>query len=56
MPPAPRHRLCRIFGAIAVLEPGMFRTHAGIIQTSRNGVGFDNLPILILNQISAITV
>src|SRR5687768_16593551 len=45
-----------IFRTIAVLEPRVFRSDTRIIQTGRNGVGLDNLSILILNQIGAISM
>src|SRR6185312_1654548 len=45
-----------IFGTSAVLEPGMLRTYARVIQACRNGMCFDDLPILILDEVSAIAV
>ncbi len=37
-----------IFGPMGVLEPGMLGSNAGIIETRRNGVGFDDLSIAVL--------
>src|SRR5687768_17149895 len=45
-----------IFSTSAVLEPGMLRTYARVIQACRNGMCFDDLPILILDQVRAIPV
>ena len=45
-----------VFGAAAVLEPGVLRADAGVIKTRGNRVRLDDLAILVLQQISAVAV
>ena len=45
-----------VVGPSHVLEPGVLRAHAGIIETSGDGMGFGNLPIFIFHQIGAIAM
>ena len=47
-----RHVAC----AAAILEPGVLRTDAGVIETGRDGMGFADLPVGILQHIRAVAV
>ena len=39
-----------------ILQPGVLGTYAGVIQSRRNRVGLNNLPVLVLHKVGAITV
>src|SRR5690606_29916582 len=45
-----------IFGPAAVFQPGMLGTYAGVVQPRRNRVGFDDLAVFVLHDISAVAV
>src|SRR5215471_3034501 len=42
-----------VLHAALVLQPGMFRTHAGIVETGRDRMRFEHLAVAILQQIGA---
>ena len=56
----PRQRFLVVDGDIVdptdILEPGMFRPHAGIIQSRRNGMRRQNLAVGVTEQIGAVAV
>ncbi len=45
-----------IFDAPAVVQPRMFGANARIVQSGRNRMGVENLPVVILQQIGAVAV
>ncbi len=45
-----------VLGAAAVLEPGMLGPDAGVVEAGGDGVGLDDLAVVVLHQIGAVTV
>src|SRR5690554_881630 len=38
------------------LEPGVLRPHAGVVESSRDGVTLKDLPVLVLQQVCAVAM
>ena len=49
-------RNTHIFSAARVFQPGVFGADAGIIQPGADAVGFNNLPVVILQHVGAVAV
>ncbi len=45
-----------VFGALRFVQPGVFGTDTGVIQPRRDAEAFQNLPILVLKEVSAVAV
>ena len=45
-----------IFGALHVVQEGVFRADAGIVEACGDGVGVDDLAVIILQEIGAVAV
>ena len=45
-----------VFCTAAVLQPAMLGADTGIIQAGGDGVGFDDLAVVVLHQVDAIAV
>ena len=45
-----------VFGALGIVQEGVFRADAGIVQTGGDGMSVDDLPVIILQEIGLVAV
>ena len=45
-----------VLGAFGVLQPGMLRSHARIVQAGTDAVGLDDLSVIALQHVGAVAM